>query len=341
MSSRVTLHQVAKHAGVSLGSTSRALHGTGASPDMVARVRAAAEELGYRPNAAGRQLRLQRTFLIEFAVADIGNPVYVEMMTAIHEVLAPHGYRIVVSSIGDEVSSAIRVLESLDDGHVDGVIISPLRIDQTFVDLVSATEVPVVAIGRSLRDQGVDTVSTDSARGIGLAVAHLVDQGRSRLAFLNGPTDTTPGEHRQRGYDTAVTMDGFAAHTLGTEVASDFTVAAGVAATHKLLNRLHDEGQSLDAIVAANDLLAIGALRAARERGLDVPHDLAVTGMDDNEIGRIVHPSITRVSLGSARRGQLAAELMLARLTDTADAPKLTTVGPKLMVRESSVRGKA
>ena len=101
---------------------------------MVERVRAAAAELGYRPNAAGRQLRLQRTHLIEFAVADIGNPVYVEMLSAIHGVLAPHGYRIVVSSIGDAAASAARVLSSLDDGHVDGVIISPLRVDAQFIE---------------------------------------------------------------------------------------------------------------------------------------------------------------------------------------------------------------
>ena len=338
MSSRVTLHEVAKRAGVSLGSTSRALHGTGASPDMVERVRAAAAELGYRPNAAGRQLRLQRTHLIEFAVADIGNPVYVEMLSAIHGVLSPHGYRIVVSSIGDAAASAARVLSSLDDGHVDGVIISPLRVDAQFIELLTATQVPVVAIGRSLRAHGIETVSTDSASGIGLAVTHLVDAGCRSLAFLNGPTDTTPGEHRQRGYDTAVAAPGFQAASFGTQVADDFTVAAGVEAAHALLDRAVAAGVRLDAVVAANDLLAIGVVRAARERGLSVPDDLAVTGMDDTEIGRMVQPALTSVSLGTARRGQLAAELMLARLGESPEPPQLATVGPELMVRESSVR---
>ncbi|WP_197511430.1 LacI family DNA-binding transcriptional regulator [Tessaracoccus coleopterorum] len=308
---------------------------------MVERVRAAAKELGYRPNAAGRQLRLQRTHLIEFAVADIGNPVYVEMLSAIHGVLAPHGYRIVVSSIGDEAASAIRVLASLDDGHVDGIIISPLRVDAEFIELLRAAPLPVVAIGRSLRDHGIETVSTDSASGIGLAVTHLVDVGCRSLAFLNGPTDTTPGEHRQRGYDAAVAVPGFAAHSFGTEVADAFTVAAGLEATHRLLDRAGSDGVALDAVVAANDLLAIGAVRAARERGLSVPDDLAVTGMDDTELGRMVQPALTSVSLGTTRRGQLAAELMLARLGDSPETPHLATVGPELMVRESSVRSEA
>ena len=97
-------------------------------------------------------------------------------------------------------------------------------------------------------------------------------------------------------------------------------------------------GVRLDAVVAANDLLAIGVVRAARERGLSVPDDLAVTGMDDTEIGRMVQPALTSVSLGTTRRGQLAAELMLARLGESPEPPQLATVGPELMVRESSVR---
>ncbi len=335
MSNRATLHEVARLAGVSLASTSRALHGSGASPSMVEKVQAAADELGYRPNAAGRSLRMKKTFQIEFAVADIGNPVYVEMMSAIHAVLAPHGYRTVVSSMGDQADSAISVLRALDDGHVDGVIISPLRVNDEFVKLVRSAEVPIVAIGRSLLDHGIDSVSTDSAMGIGIAVAHLMEQGRRRIAFLNGPTDTTPGEHRQRGFDAAVGDPAFTGESLGTEVADDFTVTAGVRAAHRLLDRIDGP---VDAIVAANDLLAIGVLRAARERGLSVPDDLAVTGMDDTEIGRAVLPSLTSVSLGTAERGRVAAELMLARLSESQQAPQLSTIGPALMIRESSVR---
>ncbi len=240
VSNRATLHEVAKLAGVSLASTSRALHGSGASPAMVAKVQTAADELGYRPNAAGRTLRMKKTLQIEFAVADIGNPVYVEMMSAIHAVLAPHGYRTVVSSMGDRSSPAIEVLRSIDDGHVDGVIISPLRVDDEFVSLVQSAEVPVVAIGRSLIEHGIDSVSTDSARGIGLAVAHLVEQGRTGIAFLNGPTDTTPGESRQRGFDAAVAAPGFGATSLGTEVADDFTVSHTRAQSHLVERRWKD-----------------------------------------------------------------------------------------------------
>lgn len=337
MSPRATLIQVAQLAGVSLASTSRALHGTGASPAMVERVRAAAAELGYRPHVTGRSLRMQRTFQVAFAVADIGNPVYTEMLTALHGVLAPHGYRVVVMTTGDSVSATVDLVRSLDGGFVDGMIISPLRVDDSFVAAVESAAVPVVVIGRSLAEHGIDSVSTDSAGGIAQAIEHLVATGRRRIGFVNGPLDTTPGEARQRGFEAATAAPSFTAEVVGTVVAEDFTVAAGVTSAHRLLEQATDAGTGLDAVVAANDLLAIGAIRAASERGLSVPEDLAVTGMDDTELGRVFQPSLTSVSLGSGRRGRVAAELMLGLLDDDAEQGQFVLVGPELMVRESSV----
>ncbi|WP_435118604.1 LacI family DNA-binding transcriptional regulator [Amycolatopsis thermoflava] len=327
-STRATLLQVAERAGVSLASTSRALHGTGASPAMIERVRAAAEELGYSPDAIGRSLRMKKTFQIAFAVADIGNPVYVEMMRAIHEVLAPHGYRVVVMTTGDTSTSTADLVRSLNSGFVDGMVISPLRTDDRLIEEIQQAAVPVVVIGRALDAHGISSVSTDSAGGIGQAVRHLQELGRRRIGFLNGPLDTTPGQARQRGFEAAAGTG----HT--TEIAKDFTVAAGLTAARRLLAAAPER---LDAIVAANDLLAIGAIHAIRELGLSVPDDIAVTGMDDTEIGRVFHPTLTSVSLGSTERGRAAARLML-RLADDADQDaQQVTVGPELIVRGSTV----
>ncbi len=335
MASRATLNEVAERAGVSLASTSRALHGSGASKAMVERVRAAAQELGYSPDAVGRSLRMKRTFQIAFAVADIGNQVYVEMMSAIHAVVAPYGYRVVVTTTGDTAESTTDLVRSLANGMVDGIILSPLRMSEELVREIRGSAVPVVVIGRSLGAHGIDSVSTDSAGGIGQAVTHLLDIGRRRIAFLNGPLDTTPGEARQRGFDAAVAAPGFAAERVDVEIAEDFTVAAGLAATRALIERGAAHG-GLDAIVAANDLLAIGAMHAARLGGLDVPTDLAVTGMDDTEIGRVFHPSLTSVSLGSAERGRRAAQLVLGLVEGTAHETRHVDVGPTLLVREST-----
>ena len=334
-SSRATLIEVARHAGVSLASTSRALHGTGASPAMVERVRAAAAELGYSPDVTGRSLRMKKTFQVAFAVADIGNPVYVEMLTAIHEVLAPHGYRVVVMSTGDTAESTADLVRSLGSGFVDALVVSPLRADDTLVAEIRRAPVPVVVIGRALDADTVDSVSTDSAGGIGQAVDHLVAAGRRRIGFLNGPLDTTPGAARQRGFDAATGADGFPAERVAVEVADDFTVAAGLRAARALLAPAPD-GSRLDAVVAANDLLAIGVVRAAREAGLTVPGDVAVTGMDDTELGRVYEPSLTSVSLGTAERGAAAARAVLARLDDDAAPARHVVIGPRLLVRDST-----
>jgi LacI family transcriptional regulator len=330
-STRATLIQVAERAGVSLASTSRALHGTGASPSMVERVRVAAAELGYSADAIGRSLRLKKTFQVAFAVADIGNPVYVEMMRAIHEVLEPHGYRVVVMSTGDTATSTTELLHSLNSGFVDGMIVSPLRTDDRLIAEIQQAPVPVVVIGRALDDRGISSVSTDSAGGIGQAVRHLHAIGRRRIGFLNGPLDTTPGASRERGFDAVIGAGDFTAERVDKETAADFTVTAGLEAARRLLAR-----GRLDALVAANDLLAIGAIRAVRELGLSVPGDVAVTGMDDTEIGRVFQPSLTSVSLGSTERGRAAAEIMLQLTDDPDQAAQQITVGPALMVREST-----
>ncbi|RPF29066.1 LacI family DNA-binding transcriptional regulator [Georgenia muralis] len=331
---RATLPQVADRAGVSLASASRALHGSGASKAMVEKVRVAAAELGYQADATGRSLRLRRTFQIAFAVADIGNPVYVEMMKALQGELAGRGYRLMVATTGDSAESTIELVHGLSSGLVDGLVVSPLRVTDALVTALREAPVPVVVIGRSLEDSGLNSVSTDSAGGIGQAVAHIVALGRRRIGFLNGPADTTPGSARRRGFDEAVEREGFSADLVDAETAGDFTVAAGRAGAQALLAR--HAGHRLDAIVAANDLLAIGAIKAVRETGLHVPEDVAVTGMDDTEIGQVYQPSLTSVSLHSSERGRRAAELMLALLDDPSSGPTNVFVAPELRVREST-----
>ena len=332
---RATLPQVAERAGVSLASASRALHGIGASAAMVEKVRAAADELGYQLDPTGRSLRTRKTFQIAFAVADIGNPVYVEMMSAIQDVVSNRGYRLLVATTGDTTESTAALVRDLAAGSVDGLVISPLRVSEGVIAALRGAGKPVVVIGRALVNDHLDCVSTDSAGGIGQAVEHVVSLGRRRIGFLNGPLDTTPGEARQRGFDAAVSRADLRADMVDTEVAEDFTVAAGVAAARPLLAR--HAAAPLDAVVAANDLLAIGAIKAARELGLSVPGDLAVTGMDDTELGRVFHPSLTSVSLGAGDRGRAAAELLLGQLEEPGRERRRISVEPRLVARESTL----
>ncbi|KQZ86130.1 LacI family transcriptional regulator [Microbacterium sp. Root166] len=328
---RVTIIDVAKRAGVSVASASRALNGLVASAETVQKVRAAAAELGYAADATARSLKLGRTQQLAYAVADIGNPVYVEMMGAIERVVAASDYRLVISSTGD-ADATVELVRSLGRGFVDGMVLSPLRVTDELVAAIADSPVPVVVLGRMPDDAAADTVRADSARGMELVVDHLVREGRRRLAFINGPVDTTPGRFRRDGFRKAVSSDPSVSSV--EVVVDDFTIAEGYRAAIRLL-----EGSAgdLDALVAANDLIGIGALHAADDLGLRVPEDIAVTGVDDTELAQVSRPGLTSVDLGAAERGRVAAELLLARLAEPDRPAHTVTVAPALRVRGSSI----
>ncbi|MBT2484709.1 MULTISPECIES: LacI family DNA-binding transcriptional regulator [unclassified Microbacterium] len=328
---RVTITQVAAHAGVSIASASRALNGQIASPETIEKVRNAAATLGYVADATAQSLKRGRTDQLAYAVADIGNPVYVEMMSVIEQVVSSSGYRLVLSSTGTS-SSSVDVVRDLGRGYVDGMILSPLRVTDELLAALKATPVPVVVLGRLPDGAGLDTVRADSLTAMRLIVDHLVDEGRRDIAFVNGPADTTPGTYRREGFAAAV-----AAHpSVSTRSvdAQDFTIAAGYAAALAALQR----DQRPDAIVAANDLIGIGVIRAAEDLGLTVPDDIAVTGVDNTELAAVVRPGLTSVDLGAEERGRVAADLLLARINEPSRAAHTVTVSPSLVVRGSSTR---
>lgn len=329
---RVTLTQVAKRAGVSLASASRALNGESASARTVESVRRAARELSYVPDARARSLKLGVTGQLTFAVADVGNPVYVEMLRAVEDTVRAAGYRVLISSTGAAVAAEIELLRGLGRGYADGLIISPLRITPAFTQELSRLQVAAVVVGLLPDGTPVDNVRANSAAGVTLAVDHLVARGRTRLGFVNGPLDTTPGQVRGRAFVAACREAGLSDDAVTSVVADDFTFDAGTRAAHRLL----EQHPAVDAVVAANDLLAAGAYHAAFALGRSIPDDLAVVGMDNSALAAQLHPTLTSVGLGSAERGRRAAELLLARLRDPSRPAVRVVVHPELAVRSST-----
>jgi LacI family transcriptional regulator len=326
-----TLVLVAELAGVSIASVSRVMNGLPASERVTERVRAAAEELGYVPDATARSLKVGKTEQIALAVADVGNPVYVGMMREISRVVTKAGYRLVLSSTGSDPKDQIDLLAGLNRGFADGLIMSPLRVPEELGAQLRSSRFPIVIIGSLPPGVELDNVRADSVAGMGLAVDHLAEQGRRRIAFINGPVDTVPGAARQNGYVNALTARGMTDRIQSN--AKDFTYQAGLKAATALL-----EKSTPDAIVCANDLLAIAALNVATRRGLKIPDDLAIVGMDDTDIADLANPAITSVDLGAVKRARAAARLLLRRL-EKPDAPvKQVVIEPSLTVRGSSTR---
>ncbi|TDU83246.1 LacI family transcriptional regulator [Kribbella voronezhensis] len=360
--SRPTVAGVARAAGVSVASVSRVLNGLPATEEMVGRVQRAVEELGYVPDARARSLKVGRTFQLTLAVADVGNPVYVTMMRAVEEVVSAAGYRLVVTTTGPDVADEVALVRGMARGYADGLVISPLRVDDDLIKSIRECDVPVVVAGNVPASAGVDTIRANSPKGMLLAVEHLLQKGRRRIAFLNGPRDTVPGTARAKGFAEAMKANGL--RPVAEVEAADFTFAAGREAGRELLSGLGagsnradargvapgDRGRAgvaggpaakrrrsaPDAVIAANDLLAVGLMHELAAVGLEVPRDVAVVGMDDSELAEQSFPPLTSVNLGSAERGRRAAELLLARIDDDTRTPRRIVVQPTLSVRRST-----
>ncbi|WP_326808782.1 LacI family transcriptional regulator [Streptomyces sp. NBC_01775] len=329
-----TVVSIAERAGVSIASVSRVLNGVGARPETVQKVEQAATELGYVPNAVAQSLKGGRTKQLTFAMQDIGNPVYVAMVREIQAVARAAGYRLLLHSTDAVIEDELAVVRSLSDRTSDGLILCPIRITPEHIEVLTAAAGPVVVIGSLPGDVPVDAVQADSISGARLAVGHLAESGRRRIAFINGPVDTVPGHNRGQGYRKALADHGIAPDPT-LERATSFGLAAGREAMLDLL----DAGAAPDAVFCANDQLALGAGQAAHERGLRIPEDLAIAGMDDSELARACWPPLTSVDLGSEERGRTAARMLLERLAgaglDSTPARRTTTT-PRLMVRGSS-----
>ncbi|WP_433005795.1 LacI family DNA-binding transcriptional regulator [Kribbella sp. CA-294648] len=336
--SRPTVAGVARVAGVSVASVSRVLNGLPATEEMVERVQRAVEELGYVPDSRARSLKVGRTFQLTLAVADVGNPVYVTMMRAVEEVVSAAGYRLVVTTTGPDVVDEVALVRGLARGYADGLVISPLRVDDDLIKSIRECDVPVVVAGNVPASAGVDTVRANSPKGMRLAVEHLLAKGRKRIAFVNGPVDTVPGAARAKGFADAMKENKL--QSVAEVEAVDFTFAAGREAGRELLETLSGghggaTGKA-DAVIAANDLLAVGIMHELAARDLAVPADVAVIGMDDSELAEQSFPPLTSVNLGSAERGRRAAELLLARIEDSTRTPRRIVVQPTLSVRRST-----
>lgn len=331
MTKKSTIALVAQHAGVSVASVSRVLNGLPASAEISEKVQASAAALGYSPDASARRLRVGRTDQIAFAVADLGNPVYTAMTRAISDEVQQAGYRLLLASTGGGTDGSLGLLADLDGSFVDGLIISPLQVDERLVERLRGRRHPIVVIGSVPDDVPVDSVRADSAEGVRLALEHLVATGRRRIAFINGPVDTVPGAARLTGYLRACDRLGLTTHDDLQIAADDFTYAAGRAAAERMTGQC-----TPDAVLCANDLLGVAAMNVLGERGLSVPQDVAVVGMDDTDLADMARPALTSVDLGSAARAQRAARLLLRRLGGFDGPPEREVVQPTLRVRAST-----
>jgi DNA-binding LacI/PurR family transcriptional regulator len=309
-----TLEQVAALAGVSRATVSRVVNGSPkVSPVVRAQVERAVAKLGYVPNRAARSLVTRRADSIALVVSEpharfLSEPFFAGMVRGVSAALAETGVQLVLLIAHDPPDRG-RLERYVVGGHVDGVLLASLHGDDPLPGILDRAGVPAVLVGRPPGPTPATYVDADNRGGAGKAVDHLVARGRRTIATISGPLDMAVGLDRLDGW-----RDGLAAAGLdgaGDLVeAGDFTEEGGAAAMGRLLAR---PGDPVDAVFAASDLMAAGALRALRAAGRRVPDDVAVVGFEDSVVARYAQPPLTTVRQPIEEMGRQATRLLLAR----------------------------
>ena len=313
---RPNIADVARLAGVHASTVSRALDPAARhriSAAVAERVAAAAEQLGYRPSALAAGLRSGRSHTVGVLVPDLTNPVFPPIVQAIEAALAGAGYvTLLASTEADPAKEALLIRRMAAQG-ADGIILASAASGSPAPEAAARLGLPLVLVNRRLPGTDLPAVVSEDAAGIRLAVQHLLDLGHRRIAHLAGPSGVATAADRLRGLRDALRAAGLA--PVAVRRARAYTRAAGAEAMRALLEA---GPPGFTAIVAANDLLALGAYDALREAGLPVPAAMSVTGFNDMPMADVVDPPLTTVRIQHAGMGRAAAEAMLSRLRGEA-----------------------
>lgn len=330
-----TLRDVARLAGVHPGTVSRVLneHTRGLVNDQTAhRVQQAATELGYRADPLARGLRTKRSFSIGILVPDITNPIFPPAVRGVDDALRERGYTTLVGNTDNDLDRARTMLDVLLARRVDGLVIATAVVSTDGLEpFLDGLTIPVVMANRSSEDARCPAVVPDDKLGIEMVVNHLYALGHRQIAHLAGPQDASTGLHRLAAFRHAAATLGLDAKAV--HHAPGFSIAAGLPAARKLLAAKRPP----TAIVAANDLLALGCYDAAAELGLTVPGDLSVTGFNDMPFADRFSPALTTVRVPMYDIGRHAAHILIEQLAGLP-AARTETLPVDLVVRASTAR---
>jgi LacI family transcriptional regulator len=328
---RITIADVARHAGVSKTTVSHVLsRKRPVSVHTRARVEEAIRELGYRPDGVARSLRTRTTQTVALIIPDITNPYYPAVARGLEDGLGGSTYRSLICNTDRHPEREVEFLEDVCDRGVDGIVLDSFTLTGERLAELVPPGVSLVRIGTTvIDDPGYDSVHADDEQGAYDATLHLLRRPSRRVAMIQGPPGAAA--RRNEGYARALRSSGGPDPEL--VLAGQWTRDGGAAAMRRLL-ALPDPPQ---AVFCANDLMAFGVLDAAREDGLDIPGDLAVAGFDDIEAAAMSHPPLTTVSNPAYETGLLAGTLLKERMLGVyPGAPRTVTLPCRLIRRATA-----
>lgn len=336
----VTIHDVARAAGVSTATAARALGGYGhVSARSKESVQQAAEELGYRPNELARSMITGRTNSLGLVVADIENPFFAAITRAVSDAARARGYEVLLANSDESVDSEQRATHLFLDKRVDGLIVAPASTTEVaHLRAARTSGVPLVTIDRRVTGLAVDSVTVHNRIAARSAVNRFIDEGHTRIGYLRGTGATeaaaqerqiSTGDERFLGYREALRAAGL------DDSGYVRTGGLGRADAAKEALALFDLAEPPTAILTPDSVLALGVLQAARQRGIAIPDQLSVVSFDDTEWAEVVTPPLSVISQPVHEMGQRAVDLLLDRIDGATGRDRHVRLRARLIDRES------
>jgi LacI family transcriptional regulator len=327
-----TIKDVANRAGVSISTVSHVINNSRAvSEESRQRVEEAMAELDYQPNTLARSLRRQQTQSIGMIVPDIANPFFAEIARGIEDSSFQQNYSIILCNSEGDLEKQVAYTNLLIQNQVAGIVFVAAGVSTELVEDLQHREVPLVVVDRAVPRVEVNSVMTNHNQGGRLATQHLIDLGHRRIACISAGSGLSPSADRVTGYMETLWENNMPVNKK-LIMHGDFQYESGYKAVHKLL----DLPEPPTAVFACNDLMAVGCISAAAERGLRVPQDLSVVGFDNVRLASFTNPPLTTVSQPMRQIGTLALELLMERINDIDSPVRIEQLDTELVVRRTT-----
>lgn len=329
----MNIQAVADRARVSTATVSRTINGSNkVAPKTAERVRRAIEALGYYPNTNARALGSGRSRIYGLIISDITNPFFPELVKSFEDMAVRNGYEVIVANTGYSPERTEVCVQRMLERKVDGVAVMTSEMGSHLIDRFHRGQIPMVFLDTGDPANGISNILVDYTAGVDDAVEHIVSLGHKRIAFISGPMDLASARTRRHALLASLKRKGLASKALIE--AGNHRIDGGRAAMERLLAL--DERPT--AVIASNDLTAIGAVGALHRHGLRVPEDVSIVGFDDIEISAFLHPALTTVRLSrSAIADHAFQALHRAGRREAGPQPAIEyRIRPELIVRNST-----
>jgi DNA-binding LacI/PurR family transcriptional regulator len=327
-----TIYDVAKEAGVSIATVSNAINGKGkVSKKKREEILEVMERLQYQPSVIASALMGKKTYTIGLLIPDVSNPFFSEIARTVEDLAHSEGYSVIVCSTDNRDERVEKYIRLLEQKNVDGILIGTGVESADILALLSEKSFPIVMIAREAAGIAVHSVLTDDFRGGAIAADHLLEKGHSKMAVLSENFKVSSSFERVRGFR-------FGLFEAGAELRPEDIISceSNIKDGKRAAIALLQGPKRPTALFCCNDLLAIGALQAAKEEGLSVPEELSIIGFDDTILSTVTNPTLTTIAQPMDQMVKLAFDLLIGSLDHTDDIKQRIVMQPELVIREST-----